>query len=668
MTPRPTTRLRRPALRPVLAVLLTLAGGPAAVARSPAEPLVAPLRGQVIDQQCGKEAGEWEVREYRKRLPNRFQGARPTAGQVVDSVELDLNESYPPTRVAVLPPADRLETERKKVSQRWDEVMSERAKFQQAVEAGQQADGFNWSTRSVPPIQSETLDYTLLGVGAAAVAVGLWGTARRVLVPWRARRARAMRSAAALLALTALAASGCRPNPTERPWADAQWEELTARPRTATAEADGVAAEADAARRDASAEYRVAKGKLVALRDVLAATLAVERMKAEEADQKVALDADTLRLEELSRTAKGQKRTWVAVRVGVGLLVLTVALAPFQAAVGWGWARRKADADTCPRCLATVTMMERRAVIECGGCGFRYPLHSKGIARLCFPTVGIRSSGKTHLLVTAYASVKNRNTRSPAPVQQAASMGDEQFNTYIDLVLKPRGTIGATVQDLPASIVVCARDTDRGGPSTVLVNLFDYSGEMRTQAIAVDDLRRRAVRMDGFLMFFDPTQMYGDVVDGEATLALEDQLAALHQVYQDMMDARGLTPGRPVPVPVAVCVSRFDLVATRSPMGGQALPFLTRPATELDPPGSRITRRVLRERSRVVEQMPPFMLPGADRRKILRDYFGDQFLFFPTSDRGLAAPAGGRAQSTYGMVEPLPWLLPMHGYRVLKGD
>ena len=120
--------------------------------------------------------------------------------------------------------------------------------------------------------------------------------------------------------------------------------------------------------------------------------------------------------------------------------------------------------------------------------------------------------------------------------------------------------------------------------------------------------------------------------------------------------------GAVVPVPVAVCISKFDLVATRSPMGGQAQPFLHKLKTELDPPGD-LSLAVLRERSQLVEQMLPFMLPGADLKKLLRGYFGDEFLFFPTSDRGLTA--GGQG-SAFGVVEPLLWLLHMHGYRILN--
>ncbi len=665
MTPTPTTSSVARTFRPLVALSVLLAA--VAAAQSPPDVSVAALREQVLEQRSRKEAAEWEVGEYQSRL-SKPAADSPTGGEFVQAVIFAMNVSYPATRTAMLPPADRLKTERESAAKRWGEVTGERAKFQQAVEAGQTADGFDWATRSVPPLRSDALDATLLGVGGVAVLVGLWGTARRLRVPWRRwRRARAMRSAVAgVLIVAALTAAGCdSPPPPARPWADSRREEQTTQLRTATAEADDAAAKADVARRDAAGRFQAPERELVKLRDVLAATLVIGKLKAAAADEKATLDTDKVRLDELSKAGQEQKRAWALGRGGVGLLLLAVTLTPFLVADGWERGRRKADADTCPRCLATGTMKERRTVLECGGCGYRCPPNTRGMARLCFPTVGIRSSGKTHLLVTAYASVKNRNTRTPASVQQAPSMGDEQFNTYIELVLRQRGTAGATVHDLPAPIVVCATDADRGGPSTVLVNLFDYSGEMMTQAIAVDDLRRRAVRMDGFLMFFDPTQLYGDVVDGEATLALEDQLAALHQFYLDMLDARGLPPGRTVPVPVAVCVSKFDLVAARSPMGGQALPFLKRLGTDLDPPGER-TLRVLRERSAVVEQMLPFMLPGADLRKILREYFGDQFLFFPTSDRGLAG--GGRAGAPFGVVEPLLWLLHMHGYRVLKGD
>ena len=104
----------------------------------------------------------------------------------------------------------------------------------------------------------------------------------------------------------------------------------------------------------------------------------------------------------------------------------------------------------------------------------------------------------------------------------AGRLADADADADIDLILTMKREAGGTVHDMPDPVMLHLRDTDSAGANTALVNLFDYSGEMMTESLDVGLLRRRAVLMDGFLLFFDPTQMYGDTQDGEATLSIED--------------------------------------------------------------------------------------------------------------------------------------------------
>ena len=199
--------------------------------------------------------------------------------------------------------------------------------------------------------------------------------------------------------------------------------------------------------------------------------------------------------------------------------------------------------------------------VECKSCSFRFLRSYQKVRRLCFPVVGVRASGKTHMLATGYDRVRRRTAPTVAVVQPAPSLGDVRFEQYIDLILNMKQEAGGTVHDMPDPVMLHIRDTDRSGANTALVNLFDYSGELVNQSIDVDRLKKQAVKMDGFMLFLDPTQLYGDGTN----VTLDRQLAALNEFMADMREARGVPVGQVIPVPVAVCIPKFDLLLTENP-------------------------------------------------------------------------------------------------------
>jgi hypothetical protein len=65
------------------------------------------------------------------------------------------------------------------------------------------------------------------------------------------------------------------------------------------------------------------------------------------------------------------------------------------------------------------------------------------------------------------------------------------------------------------------------------------------------------------------------------------------------------------------------------------------------------------------------MFPGWNVERALRESFGGRYMFFPMSAVGLEGAELGvedlsrRTIAPCGMIEPLLWLLHMHGYCVL---
>ena len=190
-----------------------------------------------------------------------------------------------------------------------------------------------------------------------------------------------------------------------------------------------------------------------------------------------------------------------------------------------------------PKAKSPTEAPKETGYVECKSCSFRFLRSYQKVHRLCFPAVGVRASGKTHMLATGYDRVRRRTAPTVAVVQPAPSLGDARFENYIDMILHLKRDAGGTVHAMPDPVMLHVRDADPEGSNTALVNLFDYSGELVDSSVDVDRLKKQAVKMDGFILFLDPTQLYGD----GANLTLDRQIAKLNEFMADMGE-RAMSP------------------------------------------------------------------------------------------------------------------------------
>ncbi len=343
----------------------------------------------------------------------------------------------------------------------------------------------------------------------------------------------------------------------------------------------------------------------------------------------------------------------------------------------WFGGQRKTYADHCPRCLSRGTLEVRSSPAEdqhypepryvlCTECGYEFRAAYLRLPRLCFPTIGASSSGKTHWLVTIYDLIRRAHLPVPVSIQRAPSLADEQFDRLVQAVIEHRHAPAATVHTgLNAPLMFHVRDNGRWRTKEAMLNLFDFSGEVMDQHINVDLLRHRALLMDGFVLFLDPTQVHG----GGSDLSIRDQINQLGRFYEELCDIRGLAVGQKVPTPVAVCISKLDLLKTKNPMAGQAIPWLR---TLRETMGRPVDLALLHTRSRLCEEQLHLIFPSWDVPRTLREKFGNRFLFFPLTPVGLEESELGvtdlarRTIVPFGVLEPVLWLLQMHGYRVLS--
>jgi hypothetical protein len=381
------------------------------------------------------------------------------------------------------------------------------------------------------------------------------------------------------------------------------------------------------------------------------------------------------RLEQAVDRERGDALLRSGIRLGVGVGLLLLALVPPYLIRRGPRHQLEEAAKRCPCCAQEDTLAPENIpgpnnrplpYMRCI-CGYEFPASYRELPRLCLPTVGVPSSGKTHWLLTVYDRIKNQKVPVPASFTQEASMADEEFARLAKLLFgRQHERAPATQYGLGWPLLFHARDLGSFGGDAAMINVFDFSGELMKRSIYKDHLRAQALAMDGFVLFLDPTQ-----VDELSMyeLRLEDQLEALDRFKKELREVRGLKVGARLDVPVAVCLSKLDLITVRNQIQTQAKPWLRELRTTLRD-RSYVTLEMLHRRSEMCEDALPSLFPGTDIRGILRSAFGNHFLFFPISVIGLEESVLGQDElhhtDPFGVVEPVLWLLHMHGYRIFE--
>lgn len=348
--------------------------------------------------------------------------------------------------------------------------------------------------------------------------------------------------------------------------------------------------------------------------------------------------------------------------------------------------RRRQTADTCPLCLGRLSLREEATmvppeaegppgepprIVRCRNlighhppeeCNYRFSAAYRPMPKLSFPTMGVPQAGKTHWLAMLYWTL-NRGTY-PASIrfEKVRSESSEDFDTIVEEILRSRiGTAATQRERIPHPVVFNCNDRDRWGRAHLLLNLFDYSGEVTLDLRADDHRRRRALEADGFLFFLDPT------------FPAAPQAQALADFREDLRLLKGVRSSRKVRTPMALCVSKIDLLPTQSyamPGGGDSVAKFYEELTRIDPTGESFSLRAIEARSRLVASMRETIWPGWEIERQMRDLFGGRFLFFPMTPVGLEgcneSDLSLRTISPYAILEPLMWLLHMNGYCILR--
>ena len=479
----------------------------------------------------------------------------------------------------------KIDSYRRDSIEAWTQAEEQSLKFREELAEVESQVG--WAMGSKPPRIALSAD--LVGLGAVAVLGGLalLMHERRDRLRWRLRAVGSRPSLTAVAIVLAFAgAFGASPGtPDDAPG--------PTRPAPTTAAPNRVAAELAQLRADLQQQLEEKKEANTAADARLATRLeevrrarAAHALKPETARQKaivehaeaveaqvqksfrdvrVAARVTSSALEEADRLEahlKSEHRKLQFFLVGSKDTALRISLIRlgacglfiFAALVPLALVRRRYRKDRveqsriCPRCLNKDTLDFAAGSADadddqtmfrlkyCNHCDYEIRENYISQNRLCFPTVGIRASGKTHWLLMLYDQIKNSNIPVASAIRKIPSREDARFDELVQRLLYAGRKLDATVYNLPHPITFHVNDADPLGPNRSMVNMFDFSGEMRNFDIDTNEFRRRALLCEGFTLFLDPSQV------SEGTESIESQIECLTKFAEEMHAIRAWDP------------------------------------------------------------------------------------------------------------------------------
>ncbi|MHB1033276.1 MAG: TRAFAC clade GTPase domain-containing protein [Pirellulales bacterium] len=380
-------------------------------------------------------------------------------------------------------------------------------------------------------------------------------------------------------------------------------------------------------------------------------------------------------------------KLWIRGGLGLALVGLTAAGGVrFRRELG---RRRERTRATCPRCLGEGTLEPVGAVALGDGnaaldvarcknivrmdtseqdpsghrlgeeCGFTVMAAYRAMTKICFPTLGVPQAGKTHWLAMVYRELNRGNYPELVRFERIRSTSSEDFDRAVDEILNERiGPMATQVDRIPHPLTFDFLDRDRLGASNILVNIFDYPGEVTRGQTIQDRRRQRALDGDGFFFFLDPTE------------PSETQAQALADFREDLRTIKGVKAGRQIRTPVALCVSKIDLMVNQlyaDASGEGVVGQFYRDLGKLD---WNLDLASIQARSRLVARLRDTIWPGWQIERQIHDVFGGRYMFFPMTPVGLdrlgETDLRRKVISPVGILQPLLWLLHMNGYPVLK--
>ena len=133
--------------------------------------------------------------------------------------------------------------------------------------------------------------------------------------------------------------------------------------------------------------------------------------------------------------------------------------------------------------------------------------------------------------------------------------------------------------------------------------------------------------------------------------------------YSNFIAARNLTEPSPLDIPVAICLSKIDLLPFQGPLKGAYGEKILKELVNCEHPTNRWSFSTILNRSNIIRNYLPLIFANKGMIEIFDQKFGSNYMFFPVANRGLDSDLS--FGEPFGVMEPLLWLQHMHGFNVL---
>ena len=338
--------------------------------------------------------------------------------------------------------------------------------------------------------------------------------------------------------------------------------------------------------------------------------------------------------------------------------------------------RTRKLANTCPLCLTEGKLEEGGSgdsqgladgMVRCKAvisespyeeCDFNFPSYLRPIPKVCFPTLGFTASGKTHWLAMVYRELNQGRFPKEVEFARIRSVSCDLFDGIVSDILDSRMGPEATTQSsvLPP-LVFNLNDQDPLGRSNILVNIFDYSGEVLSE-VARENIQQRALTAEGYFFFLDPKK------------TADHQMHHLTTFREQVRKVHRLRAGQQLRLPVALCISKIDLIPHQPYARGSNV--FDKFYDDLRDIGWGMDEASIKKRSDLMRRLREYIWPGWEIERQIDDLFGGRYMFFPLTPVGLNEPGeedlSKRTIAPVGILHPLMWLLHMNGFPVLSSN
>lgn len=362
--------------------------------------------------------------------------------------------------------------------------------------------------------------------------------------------------------------------------------------------------------------------------------------------------------------------------------------------ISWSMVNAVNNSKVCPRCFELGTLVqapEDKNLLQCISefCkenNFRLPKRFQSFAKLSFPMIGCGSSGKTHWLLNIYSMNRKGtiSTKKNAALYKIDVIDNKEFNKR-ERALAEQHSDGASVQPTLATAtppLIFSLKDNKNLPlgfsdalrSRGLSLFFDYAGEVRLDRYKLT--QEMISRSSGIVYLLDVMNVDKSQIDftnwknnrmdnllinnNNDTQYQTDEIVG--KTYADFVIARNLTEPNPLDLPVAICLSKIDLLPFQGPLKGPYGKKFLKELENCKHPANKWSLSIIMDRSDIIRNYLPLIFANKGMIEIFDQKFGSNYMFFPVANRGLDPDLS--FGDPFGVMEPLLWLQHMHGFNV----